>query len=80
MTETEKRDRAISYHSDVHKDLYHMRPRRNWAGVSTNVIVAEIRALQSELNCQFAEEAERRHRAATERPPTFGLGWKVVGA
>lgn len=58
------RDEAICLHSDLYKDLHGFRPRRDWTGISTEEIWAQVNrlstALSEELDRERREEEEHR--------------------
>ena len=60
MNSTDRRDSAISDHSDAYKDRHGFRPRFDWSGVTTEAIEAAAEGLymsREELADQRAEMA-----------------------
>jgi hypothetical protein len=64
----------VGLHSDLYKDAYGIRPRRDWTGYTTAEIQADIDLLPK---YDPEQEAREREEARLRVMPLNGEGWTV---
>jgi hypothetical protein len=64
----------VGLHSDLYKDAYGMRPRRDWSGFTTADIQAAIDSLPK---YDPEQEAREREEMRLRVMPLSGAGWTV---